>query len=189
MKIEVNLEKKYFFAVLSAVIIFAALIGVYAYGTSNPSVFGHSAAEIEGGIAGGIVLKNSTTQITTHPAVWQWTTLLTLTTTATSGTVLINGQAYLLGPNSGVGFVRIIDSNGKVIASLTLTDYADTGAVAIPYKFSLTGVDTLSGSAKTYYLQGNTASVGKWGPGQTGAFGTYPVSTGEEEGQFLKIVQ
>ena len=56
MKIEVNLQKKYFFAILSAAVILAAVFGVYAYGTSNPAVFGHSAGEIEGGAGGGYVI-------------------------------------------------------------------------------------------------------------------------------------
>ena len=46
MKIELNLEKKYFLAILSAIIILAVVFGVYAFGTYTPNVFGHSAGEI-----------------------------------------------------------------------------------------------------------------------------------------------
>jgi len=55
MKIEVNLQKKYFFAILSAAVILAAVFGVYAYGTSNPAVFGHTAEEL------AITLPNGST--------------------------------------------------------------------------------------------------------------------------------
>jgi len=48
MKLEVNVTKLRFFAILGAVLILAGAIAIYAYGTSTPSVFGHSAAEIEG---------------------------------------------------------------------------------------------------------------------------------------------
>jgi len=60
MKLELNIEKKYFLAILSAVVILAAVFGVYAYGTSNPAVFGHSAGEIEGG-GGFALIKDITT--------------------------------------------------------------------------------------------------------------------------------
>jgi len=55
MKVELNIEKKYFFAILSTAVIFAAVIGVYAYGTSTPSVFGHTAEEL------AITLPNGST--------------------------------------------------------------------------------------------------------------------------------
>jgi len=63
MKIEVNLEKKYFLAILSAVVILAAVFGVYAYGTNTPSVFGHSAGELAITLSNGSVtnLQNAIT--------------------------------------------------------------------------------------------------------------------------------
>lgn len=48
MKIEVNVSKAYFFSILGAMLIIAGVIGVIAYGTSEPSKFGHSFGEIEG---------------------------------------------------------------------------------------------------------------------------------------------
>ena len=48
MKIKIDIKKKYAFLIASAIIVLAIVLGVVAYGTSNPSVFGHSANEIEG---------------------------------------------------------------------------------------------------------------------------------------------
>ena len=52
MKIEINLEKKYFIGLLSAITLFALFIGVVAYNPlftgGNPAVFGHSLDELEG---------------------------------------------------------------------------------------------------------------------------------------------
>ena len=63
MKVELNIEKKYFFAILSSVIILAAVFGVYAYGTNTPSVFGHSAGELAITLSNGSVtsLQNAIT--------------------------------------------------------------------------------------------------------------------------------
>ena len=47
MKIEVNITKKYVFIILGILLILTASVVVYAYGTSNPAVFGHSGGEIE----------------------------------------------------------------------------------------------------------------------------------------------
>src|SRR3989338_938613 len=50
MKIEVNIKKKYFFAVFGAILLAVAVIGVRAYNPlgigGNPSTFGHSADEL-----------------------------------------------------------------------------------------------------------------------------------------------
>lgn len=46
MKLEVNVKKKYFFIILGVIFIFLGLLAVYAFGTDNPSVFGHSPSEI-----------------------------------------------------------------------------------------------------------------------------------------------
>ena len=48
MKIEVNIEKKYAIFIIVGVLILAGVIVAYAYGTSNPSVFGHSFEELQG---------------------------------------------------------------------------------------------------------------------------------------------
>lgn len=47
MKIEVNVRKRYFFAILGVVLLLGIIGVVYAFGTNNPAVFGHSAGEIE----------------------------------------------------------------------------------------------------------------------------------------------
>jgi hypothetical protein len=63
MKIEVTVTKRYFFAILSVLIILGAIgIGV-AFGTNSPSDFGHSAGEIEIDIGGNsYTLQEAVTQ-------------------------------------------------------------------------------------------------------------------------------
>lgn len=53
MKIEVNITKRYFFALLPIVLVLAAVFVVNAYGTNNPPVFGHTPGEIDPGTFGG----------------------------------------------------------------------------------------------------------------------------------------
>jgi hypothetical protein len=48
MKIEVNLEKRYFFTLLGTILILGGILGVIAYNSgAEPSVFGHSAEELD----------------------------------------------------------------------------------------------------------------------------------------------
>lgn len=53
MKIEVNIEKKHAFMILGAILIIGGIFAVNAYGTSNPSQFGHSASEVAPGAFNG----------------------------------------------------------------------------------------------------------------------------------------
>jgi len=162
MKIEVNLERKYFFAILSVVIIFAAVIGVYAYGTSNPSVFGHSAGEIEG--VGSVVTAANCNPITPNPTTYnQWTTICSVTTTKTSGTVIVSGSAVV---ERLVGLtnvhLRIRDSGNTIMAANTASDYADNAAVIKYHPLSVSLTDTLQGSPKTYYFEVSGFYTGQW---------------------------
>lgn len=47
MKFNIDIKKKHFFAILSTILILAGAFSVYAFSTSNPSYFGHSAGELE----------------------------------------------------------------------------------------------------------------------------------------------
>jgi hypothetical protein len=47
MRLEVNIEKKYFFGLLALGLIVLGIVGVIAYGTNNPQNFGHSVGEID----------------------------------------------------------------------------------------------------------------------------------------------
>jgi hypothetical protein len=53
MKIEVNVEKKHAFLILSAILIIGGIFAVKAYGTTNPAVFGHSASEVDPDVFAG----------------------------------------------------------------------------------------------------------------------------------------
>ncbi len=61
MKLEVNIRKKYFFVIISTLLVLSGIFAVWAYRSNpaNPSVFGHTANEIEG-------LTNSFTNIVTY---------------------------------------------------------------------------------------------------------------------------
>src|SRR3989338_10224018 len=52
MKIKIDIKKKYAFIIAGAIIVLAIVLGAVAYGTNNPSVFGHSAGEVEIDIGG-----------------------------------------------------------------------------------------------------------------------------------------
>ena len=58
-EIEINFTNHWLYALIVIGILAAVGIGVYAYGTSSPSVFGHSSGEID--FSGGIVTPNLTT--------------------------------------------------------------------------------------------------------------------------------
>ncbi len=53
MKLEVNLNKNYVYAILGSIIVVLGIIAVAAFNTNNPSVFGHSPGEIAPGTFGG----------------------------------------------------------------------------------------------------------------------------------------
>ncbi len=52
MKFEVNISKRYFFAILSSILILAGTLVVYAYGTGPGNVLGHTGNELDVTIAG-----------------------------------------------------------------------------------------------------------------------------------------
>lgn len=47
MEFNISVEKKYFFGILGALFVLAGLFAVYAYGTNEPEVFGHSVGELD----------------------------------------------------------------------------------------------------------------------------------------------
>jgi hypothetical protein len=47
MRLNVNLEKRYVYVIIGLLILVAGCFAVYAYGTSNPSSFGHTTGEID----------------------------------------------------------------------------------------------------------------------------------------------
>ena len=54
MKLEVNISKRYVFAIIALLVVFGVVLGAYAYNSNpaNPSLFGHSANEVEVNIGG-----------------------------------------------------------------------------------------------------------------------------------------
>jgi hypothetical protein len=51
MKIEINVNKVYFMFTLFFILLIVGSLVVYAWGTNNPSVFGHSSGEIIGALS------------------------------------------------------------------------------------------------------------------------------------------
>lgn len=47
MKLEVNIDKKYFLIIIAVIVVAVGIVYVIAYGTSNPPVFGHSSGEVD----------------------------------------------------------------------------------------------------------------------------------------------
>ena len=68
MKIEINISRRVLYTFLSVIILGLVAVGVYAYGTSSPSVVGHSIGEIDG--LGDLATKNSVnwSEVTNKPA-------------------------------------------------------------------------------------------------------------------------
>src|SRR3989338_4709406 len=58
MKITLNIKKKYFLSIISAILLITAIIGVYAYQTGGPAnYFGHSAEELEVELNDGTIVN------------------------------------------------------------------------------------------------------------------------------------
>jgi len=47
MEFNITVEKRYFFGILGAILFLAGIFAVYAYGTNEPEVFGHSVGELD----------------------------------------------------------------------------------------------------------------------------------------------
>jgi len=68
MRIEVNINKKYFIILSSLLIVLIGSVIVYTYGGTSPSTIGHSAGEVEGTIPSGFCIFSDT--ITECPVGW-----------------------------------------------------------------------------------------------------------------------
>ena len=53
MRFTINVEKRFAYAIIGAMLILAGIFAVTAFGTSNPQVFGHTASEVAPGVFGG----------------------------------------------------------------------------------------------------------------------------------------
>jgi len=47
MEFNISIEKRYFFTILGALFLITGIFAVYAYGTNEPEVFGHSVGELD----------------------------------------------------------------------------------------------------------------------------------------------
>ncbi|MGD9276077.1 MAG: hypothetical protein PVJ67_02805 [Candidatus Pacearchaeota archaeon] len=66
-KITINFSNKVYITIVSLILVIILIFGVYAYGTSDPAVFGHSSGEIEGAIPSGAVMAFN---LNTCPGGW-----------------------------------------------------------------------------------------------------------------------
>jgi hypothetical protein len=79
--VNINLSNRWFYTIIIIGILAIIGIGVYAYGTSNPSIFGHSLNELERCAEGQTLIVNESTWICvdfpgatveTDPTVKDW---------------------------------------------------------------------------------------------------------------------
>ena len=59
LSININFNNRFTYTFIVAIVVVIAAVSVFAYGTSNPVVFGHSAGEI--GLSGAVMFFNSIT--------------------------------------------------------------------------------------------------------------------------------
>jgi len=100
-------------------------------------------------IRGSSLLSSNRASVVSSASGYTWTTVASLTTTATNGTVIISGRALAAVGDAGNTFLRIRDASSSVTASIAGTGLG--GGNATPFSCTLT--DSLSGSAKTYTFE------------------------------------
>ena len=156
MQIKLNVEKKYFFGILAAIMIVALGIGVYAFGTNVPVNFGHSAGEIMCGVAlcdanGNGVFDNAENVVNAQTATTAGTATnanhatIADSADALSGITRLNVNGYThLGTWTGGGTV-----NGN---------YLTAGSVAVNYA----GYAEKAGSADSVTLHGCIWGTSRW---------------------------
>jgi hypothetical protein len=90
MKIVVNIEKKYAFAILGALVIIAGLVAIYAFGGSDPATMGHSVGEINWNeaVSGTITAAN----LSASNGVWSSGWISALGNINTGGSLCIHGD-------------------------------------------------------------------------------------------------
>ncbi|HDL02384.1 MAG TPA: hypothetical protein ENH20_00955 [Candidatus Pacearchaeota archaeon] len=104
-QIQINLSNKVFYTLVSMVALVLGIFLVNAYGTNDPTVFGHSSGEIEGGLPTGSIMSF---YLDTCPLGW-------IPSDGTGGTPDLRG-AFVRGMDG--------DENGRDV-SRTLGDFQE----------------------------------------------------------------
>jgi hypothetical protein len=104
MRIEVNVEKKYAFIIISLLVVIAGVVIGYAYNSSpaNPAVMGHSINEVDGitCVSGQAVTRNS--------SGWGCVALNTFNVDALK--IACNWSGWFYGDSSGIGYRTWFDT-------------------------------------------------------------------------------
>lgn len=148
MKLTLNLEKKYFFSFLIVGLIILGVVGVVAYNSAGtggvPSVFGHSADEIEWGPAinsnvtfNGFV--NATTLCLSGNCISSWSSVTSTIQTTSGVSKIIPGTGVTISPTTGTGEVTINAIGGSVAgvssiiagSGISISPASGAGAVTI----------------------------------------------------------
>jgi uncharacterized protein (UPF0333 family) len=123
-KLQINISNKAIYSMLILVIIIVLGIGVYAFGTKNPSVFGHSSGEVQVNVEGSA--KSLQDAIDSGDFGTETTgTLISITagTGLSGGTIITSGtisadfntvQRKVAGSCSIGSAIRVINSDGSV---------------------------------------------------------------------------
>lgn len=126
------------------------------------ATFGFSASQIPASALSGVITNRSNILSTnfngytySSGAGYTWSTMATLTTTATTGTVEVVGRVLIAPSQAHNVALRVVDSGGTVEGDDGGTPIG--GAVCTPYTARL--CDTLNGVAKTYTMQVATSST------------------------------
>lgn len=135
-------------------------------------------------ISGSSMLTTNLGTATGSASSYTWQNILTLTTTATNGTVIVTGRAIQSG-NSVSGWVRLRDVTTNVVSSI----YENLAGLDKGLDESVTLTDSLNGTAKTYYLDvaasGNSVIYTNTAPARS----QWPIAAGVSNGLSIRILQ
>jgi hypothetical protein len=126
------------------------------------ATLGFSAGQIPSSAVANVVTNRSSVISTnfngytySSGAGYTWSTMATLTTTATTGSVIVVGRVLIAPSQVHNTMIRVVDSGGTVEGDGGGTPIG--GAHCTPFTARL--VDFLTGSTKTYTLQVATAAT------------------------------
>ena len=180
MKLEVNIDKKYFFALVLIGLIVIGIVGVVAYNSAGvPATFGHSVNEIEWSqaitknvTAAGFCIGSSTNCKTDWGSV--------------AGITQINAGNGIIVTSEGAGIVRINATGGGGGAGGS-SQWQGLSGNPIYYTGGYVGIGTTNPSAKLDVL-GDVKTSGVYRKdGASGISGTFYVE-GLEECRRFKVV-
>lgn len=112
----------------------------------------------DGRIAASLLSSSAASLVSTNmgyftatPAAGDWGVIGSLTTTATTGVVMVQGRVGTVGAAPSLILLRLRDAATNVVSAAQYEP--NTGGGSWPFFHSVTLLDSLSGTAKTYTLE------------------------------------